>query len=288
MTQTQALKVTKANGERAAFQEERLRNSMLKSGASREDVEKIIKAITAELYDGIPTRKIYSRAFELLASSSKHLAARYNLKNAIMELGPSGFPFERYLGKILESQGYRVQVGQVMAGHCVTHEIDVLADKEDHHFMVECKYHNQPGTVSDVKIPLYVQSRFIDVETQWKKMPGHDLKSHQGWVATNTRFTSEAIKYGNCMGLKLLGWDYPAGGSLKDIIDGSGLYPLTCLISLSSKEKKQLLQNGVVLCLEVCQNPDMLSALGIKEARVQSILAEGRQLCSLVPKPGVA
>ena len=40
--------------------------------------------------------------------------------------------------------------------------------------------------------------------------------------------------------------------SLKEIIDDSGLYPLTCLSSLTQEEKKALLEKGLVLVREIC------------------------------------
>lgn len=271
--------VLKANGERVSFQRDKLLQSLLKSGASIEDAELVVNEVIKKMYSGISTKKIYQMAFSRLKDFSRHLAARYNLKRAIMELGPSGYPFEKYVGAILKRQDYHVQVGQVIAGRCVNHEIDVIAEKDEQHFMIECKFHNQPGIFCDVKIPLYIQSRFKDVESRWKELPGHANKVHQGWVVTNTRFSLDAINYGGCVGLKMLGWDYPQKGSLKFIIDEMGLYPVTCLTSLTGKEKSSLLQDGVVLCVDVCHNEALLKNLKISTARIKTVLQEGQQLC---------
>ena len=62
-----------------------------------------------------------------------------------MELGPSGFPFENFIGHIFRHDGYSTDVGVIMQGNCVTHEVDVLACKDDRCYIVECKYHNQAG-----------------------------------------------------------------------------------------------------------------------------------------------
>lgn len=62
-----------------------------------------------------------------------------------MELGPSGFPFEKFISEILKFQGFAVQVGVIVEGHCVKHEIDVVAEKGEEHFMIECKFHNTQG-----------------------------------------------------------------------------------------------------------------------------------------------
>src|SRR5690606_6702976 len=149
----------------------------------------------------------------------------------------SGYPFEKYVGEILKHEGYKTRVGQIVQGHCVQHEVDVIASKDDQHFMVECKFHSDQVRKCDVKIPLYIHSRFLDVEKAWEQRPGHGHKFHQGWVMTNPRFTTDATQYGTCAGLNLVSWDFPKKGSLRERIDGSGLHPITCLTTLTKKEK---------------------------------------------------
>lgn len=272
--------VTKASGVKAPFLENKLKASLMRSGADNNQINQILSEVSSQLYQGISTRKIYQIAFNLLKSGTKPFAARYQLKRGIMELGPSGYPFEKFVGEILSHQGYSVQVGQIVKGKCVNHEVDVIALADHHHFMIECKYHNQRGTVCDVKIPLYIQSRFKDVEAEWIKIPGHANRTHQGWVVTNTKFTTDAIQYGNCCGLKLLGWDYPVKGGLKDLIDEFGLYPITCLTTLTRAEKQQLLDMKIVLCKEICNNTKLLSDLGMNEIKIGKVTEEGQKLCN--------
>lgn len=279
MNNSKEILVTKASGSIVPFSEEKLSFSLQRAGANEAIIENIINEIKSRLYKGISTKKIYRIAFQILKDRSSHLAAKYNLKRAIMQLGPSGYPFESFVGEILKHQGYAVKVGEIVQGKCVTHEIDVIAEKDRHHFMIECKYHNQPGTVSDVKIPLYIQARFKDVEQSWIKLPGHENKFHQGWVVTNTKFTSDAIKYGTCAGLHLMGWDYPSKNSLKDQIDRYGLYPVTCLISLTKVEKQRLLDAKIVLCKEICNNPNLLVTHGVSTKRLDTVLKEAQTLC---------
>ncbi len=271
--------ITKASGETALFSTEKLRHSLSRSGADEETINKIIHEVQAMLYEGITTKKIYKLAFGLLKKQSRPVAAKYKLKQAIMELGPSGFPFEQFVAALLNHQGYAVKVGEIVKGKCVNHEIDVIAEKENQHFMIECKYHNQLGTISNVKIPLYIQARFKDVEAAWVNIPGHGTKFHQGWVVTNTRFSDDAKQYGACAGLKLIGWDYPFKENLKDMIDSMGLYPITCLTTLKKNEKIDLLDKKVVLCKEICQNPKLLKSVGVSEERIKGILEEGTALC---------
>ena len=118
-------------------------------------IDNILYKIESILYDGITTKQIYQTAFDLLKKDSRSNAGRYNLKRAIMALGPSGFPFEQYIESVFEQQGYKVKVNQFLEGVCVTHEIDVLAENDRHVLLIECKYHNKQGLFSDVKVPLY-------------------------------------------------------------------------------------------------------------------------------------
>jgi hypothetical protein len=85
--------ITRTSGEKSGFSEERLRHSLEHAGADA--VNTIGKEIASKLYDGIETKKIYRMAFKLLRTNSRHTATRYHLKRAIMESGPSGFPFEK-------------------------------------------------------------------------------------------------------------------------------------------------------------------------------------------------
>jgi hypothetical protein len=150
-------------------------------------------------------------------------------------------------------------------------------------FMIECKFHNATGINCDVKIPLYIHSRFKDVEKKWIEVPGNGSTLHQGWVVTNTKFTADAIQYGLCENLHLVGWDFPHNESLRDQIDASGLYPLTCLTTLTKLEKQKLLDKKIVLCQEINTDPSLLSFLFISESRISLIMSEVRSICKGVP-----
>jgi hypothetical protein len=285
MTKNKQILIKKYSGVQEYFNAQQLLHALSKAGANEKLATDILLDVESRLYDGIPTKKIYKMAMAKLKGYSRPMAARFHLKQAIMELGPSGFPFENYIAALLKAQGYAVQVGVTVQGKCVKHEVDVIAVKDNQHFMIECKYHNQQGNISDVKIPLYIHSRFKDVEEQWKQIPGHDMKFHQGWVVTNTRLTVDAVQYGSCADLHLWSWDYPYGRGLKDVIDETGLYPLTCLTTLSAQEKKELLTKHIVMCKELCHNPQLLSQIGIKEDRADRIIREGHELChSIIQK----
>jgi hypothetical protein len=269
--------ITKASGVQDEYSSEKLRHSLAKSGANEATIDNILSEIESTLYDGISTKKIYQAAFNMLKRGNRSHAGRYNLKRAIMALGPSGFPFEKYVAAIFEWQGYKVQTQLFLQGACVTHEIDVLAENDLEFLLIECKYHNSVGIISDVKIPLYIHSRYQDVLKNWSKTSS--TKPLNCCLVTNTKFSSDAITYGNCIGIKLLGWDYPTKKSLSSLIDKSGLYPITCLTTLTNKEKETVLAEDIVLCTSLLQNEALLSKQGIGQSRMTNIIAEIKSLC---------
>ena len=274
-----AINIIKYSGEVEAFNIEKLKRSLRHSKASEQLVTEIAKEIQTQLTERMTTKRIYELAYKMLKRKSKSGSARYKLKKAIMEFGPTGYPFEKFVGKILEYEGFKTEVGVVMQGHCVTHEVDVTALKEKEHYLIECKFHSDQGRKCNVKIPLYIQSRFKDLETQWLKQKDHSLKFHKGWVYTNTRFSTDAIQFGECAGLGLVSWDYPKQDSLKSKIDISRLYPITALPSLSKQDKQKILNNGIVLCREICDNPKLLNTLEISTSKKERILEEADELC---------
>jgi len=273
----QDILITKHSGDLEPFLRQKLLNSLERAGAPKDLAEDIAKVIETKLYDGMTTKEIYQLAFSLLQKAKKSLAARFSLKKAIFQLGPEGYPFEKFVGKILERQGYKVQVGQIVQGKCVNHEVDVIAEKEDKHFLLECKFHNQQGIKSDVKVALYVKARFDDIQAL--SHAEHKTVFHQAWLVTNTKFTQDAVQYAKCAGMNLVGWNYPKKGNLQDLIEKVGLHPLTCLTSLSLAQKRMLLKEGIVLCQEIIENKDLLSKVGIKNAQQNQILNEIKQVC---------
>jgi hypothetical protein len=271
--------VKKYSGEEVAFSREKLDRSLERSGASQEIREQVYNELKEKLYDGITTEQIYRMAFQLLRMKKRSTAARYSLRKGIMELGPSGYPFEQMVGAVIQSMGYEAKVSQIVNGYCVSHELDVLARNGEELFMVECKFYNSQGKNCNVQVPLYIHSRFNDVRKTWEKDPANHGLKFSGWVVTNTRFTSDAIDYGKCAGLNMVSWDYPRGNSLKELVEASGLFPITVLTSLTQKQKDILLQHDVVLCRQLLEKPEAFGRLGLSHNMQQKVLDEAKDLC---------
>lgn len=273
------IEIIKASGEKAKFSLDKLRTSLMRTGADELIIKQILDVVRDELYQGISTKEIYNRAFALLKKKKSYLASKYKLKKAIYELGPTGFPFERFIGAVLKYSGYKMTIGEVVQGHCIGHEIDVIAHKKDETTIIECKYHSEQGLNCNVKVPLYINSRYQDVKKHWNASSKNRTILTEGWVVTNTRFTADAIQYGNCVGLYLLSWDHPKKNGLKDRIDRLGLYPITVSTLLTNREKQFLLSRDVVLCRDLIDDSFFLDHLGISDIRKEKILNEISLLC---------
>lgn len=277
---TDQIFIIKANGTREPFDNAKLEHSLKHAGASSKSVESILSNIKDSIIDDMTTHDIYTRAFELLNKDGVQTSVRYSLKRAIMELGPSGFPFEDFVAEIFKYKGFETLTGQIVKGQYVEHEIDVVAWNDEKLIMVEAKFHNQLGVKSDLKIALYVKERFDDLSEVTFNYGGRERKLDEGWLVTNTKFSTTAIEYGSHQGKRLVmvGWNYPIEGNLHDMILEAKLHPLTCLISLSGFAKKALLQKGVVLCKTLLDNQDMLDEVGLTGEEKQKVLEEIKSL----------
>jgi hypothetical protein len=266
--------VRKASGAEEPFSQKKLENSLRAAGAGETSIAEIIKDINDWIYTGVTTKKIYSRSFQLLKRLKGVASMRYRLKQAMMELGPTGYPFEKFIGQIFEKQGYKVKTGQILEGLCVTHEMDVVATSSDTQQLVECKYGLDQGKYVTIQVPLYVRSRVDDIVRKYEEQKRFQGFRVTGWIVTNTRFSSDSIRYSHCSGLKLLGWDYPEENSLRQIIEKERLYPVTVLTQLTRKEKQQLIDQGVVNCIQLLENLQVLDSIEFSGKKSTALIKE--------------
>lgn len=253
--------IVKANGEHQTFDPEKLRFSLLHSGATAEATEEVVAHLIPDLHNGMSTHDIYRHAFQVLAKLSKPVARSYSLRRAVMQLGPSGFPFEDFIAEVLRAKGLECLTRQTVLGGCVPHEVDVVAWNQKKLIMVEAKFHNELGTKSDLKVVLYIKARFDDLAENVFAYGGENRKVTDSWLITNTKFSSTAIHYAVCKNMTLIGWNYPEQGSLQQMIEEERLHPVTCLTTLTEAQKKILLTGGIVLCSKVKENPEVLRQL---------------------------
>lgn len=269
--------ITKADGSTEFFKVEKLRRSLRRAGASPEEVTEVVNTVSEQLYDGMRTHELYRIAFDLLRKTELPTAARYSLRRALFGLGPTGFPFETFLARLAETEGYKTRTGVMLEGKCASHEIDLAAYSDTHSFIAEAKFHARPGIKTDLQVVMYCYARFLDLKG--KQICAQD---HCGiteyTVITNTKFTSTAESYANCVGLKLLSWDYPRHDNLHDRIQRNRVYPITVLQGLSSSQIATLIERGVILCRDLVEKPHILRHLHVSARKAETLLNEARTL----------
>lgn len=273
--------IVKADGTIEPFDRSKLESSLQRSGAGAAVAKRIGQTIQDSIAPGASTQEIYKRAYTMLKQEARPVAARYSLRRALFEFGPTGHPFENYVAELFKAEGWDVEWRKLIPGKCVVHEVDVYAVRGGEHLAAELKYHNDPQYKTDVKVALYVKARFDDI---WHCEPSEHTTCpiDRGFLITNTKFTGQAIDYAKCAGISLLGWSYPVEGNLYDRILGSGVYPVTALTSLKKAEKRLLVDRGIVTCEQLKQHRETMRQLSIPPERVGAIVAEIEALCAHV------
>ena len=271
--------ITKSDGTGEPFDAQKLVRSMVHAGASADTAKQIARDVERGLWSGISTQEIYSRAFSLLREHKRGIAARYSLKRAVMEFGPSGFPFEMYISELFRAEGFKTEVDQIVQGACVEHEVDVVIHKKEETVYAEAKFHNTIGFKTDLKTVLYIQARIFDLREAQKAKKRDERMRISGLVVTNTKFTDKALEYAQCQGLEVLGWDNPAGATLHERIEKNRLYPITALTTLNPREKMALLSKKIVLCRDIPDRGPVLREVGLTGRRAEEAFKEAGSLC---------
>lgn len=280
--------VTKASGEQEEFNPEKLKQTCLRAGAPEWLAEKVVKEAEKKIFEGIQTKQILKIALSILDREMPHVAAKYDLKGAIMRLGPAGYEFESLIGELLREYGYRTKVHNNVRGYCIEHEVDVVAERAAggsmETGMIECKYHNASGIFSGVKDVLYTYARFLDLQ-EGARLSG--IKFTDCWLVSNTKFSSDVVKYAGCKNIVLIGWKYPekenGNGipSLKKMLDEKKLYPITALRSIDKASQEKLAAAGLMFCKDLIRNKtEKLEQLGLNRRKLKELTAEAERLCN--------
>lgn len=268
------IRIVKASGQTENFSEEKLLRSIQRAGVPEKLQGEAVEHIREKLYQDMPTSEIYRHILEYLGKSPyPHSGSRYSLKQAIMDLGPTGFPFESFIASILNRHGYKTETDVILPGLCVSHEVDVLAEKDNQKIMIECKFHNRIGSRTDIKVALYVMARYQDLTVGWINRDNAS-KLTEVWLVTNTKCTTDAITYAQCMGIKIVSWGYPEKGNLQEMIEKEKLHPVTVLTTLNNFQKHLLLNNHLVLCQDLADNNLAFDLLKLSTEDVKKLKEE--------------
>lgn len=284
--------ITKASGELEKYDPKKIKRTCLRAGASPELANKIVLQVNKRVRKGMSTKDILNITLSLLRKHIPDVALRYDLKGALLRLGPAGFSFEYLFAGILKEYGYSAIVHKIAKGACIEHEVDIVATKpiKAHpglqqpplkHYMIECKYHNSPGIYTGVKDILYTYARFLDLQDGWKRK--RCQKFDQAWLASNTKFSTDTIKYANCKKIRLLGWRYPTGNSLEVMIEKKRLYPITMLRKLDLASQKKMANAGLMLCKDLIKKDikKLNQVTKIPKSKLSTLREEAKRICSI-------
>lgn len=275
------MQIIKASGEREEFDPGKVVSSLVSAGVPRERALGIAQDVERKLKPGATTKDIYRLAFRMVRKEGAGAAARYNLKKGIMDLGPAGFLFEQYAASLLREAGFEAETNLMMQGECISHEIDIVARQQKHHFLLEAKYRNARGMKIDSEVVMYAHARFLDLAPALEAREG-GAASHRMWVITNTKFTSQAVAYASCKGVRLTGWNFPRGEGLERMVERTGLYPITALPSVSGAKrlKEQFASAKIATVREAASlsGKALAKRAGLQTGQAARILREAEDL----------
>jgi hypothetical protein len=282
-----ALDIIKASGKTEKFNPQKLIRSLMRSGASGEVAQEIAGKVEKQITPSAHTKHIYRLAKKYLKQYNRVTDMRYSIKRALYALGPSGYPFEKYFARILKAYGYSVEINQFMQGYCVRHEVDILAGKGNERYIIECKYHSNGGIPTDVKEALYIHSRYADIKKAYELDQANRSLTYYGWLATNTRCTTDAIQYAECVGLKIISWKYPKNSSLETMIEEKRLYPITILSTIKKDSVETLFRNGIILAQDIALTDadTFIEKSGLNTKTALSLKTLADELCPRLKPP---
>lgn len=291
--------IIKASGQKVKFNPNKVKKTCLRAGANRDLAEKIVQTVNQRVYNGMGTEELLELILSLLRKQDPLVAGRYNLKKAMLDLGPTGFIFEEFVLRLLKLYDFQAWFPPLLNGACVQHEVDIIAksppltkknkkcfdqDKDDYGsnkvFMIECKYHHSAGMRSGLKDTLYVWARFLDLRDAWKQ--GRGQKFDYPWLISNTKFSETAIQYAQCKKMRLLGWRFPQNSGLEKLIEKKSLYPITILSSLDFSTKEKLFSQKIILCQDLLSlgKEALKRKVMISENKAENLINEARIMVS--------
>lgn len=248
------MKIRKSSGRLEEFKKAKYLKSVKDAGVSKAIAEEILSEVEKSIKQNTTTDQISKKTAKVLSKHNMKAATNYNLRRGLSMLGPAGFMFEHYISELLRAEGFKNRRNVYIKGKCVSHEIDVVASDKSGVYFLEIKYHNKHFIKTHVDVAMYAYARLLDIVPDKDMREGKiDGKRRQMWVITNTKFTRNAIQYGECMDMKMLAWNYPKTFGLKDIITSYNLYPVTSIPQITQGMFERLAEKHILLTRDLCK-----------------------------------
>jgi len=273
------MKVIKSDGKVVEFDESKVRQSILRVGIDKHGVDDVLEKVKSRIKENMTTKEIFAIVYQELDRKDTCFACRYNLRDALLRLGPAGYKFEKYVASILCAYKYDAyNPEKELQGSCVGHEVDVVAERDGRRMFIEAKFRNDFKDYVNLKDTMATWSRFLDLVdgAAVGKCPHFD----ECWIVTNAAFSDRAKKFGMCKGIHMIGWNFPESAPFSQMVDNSALYPVTVIDHLRNNEIEALSRNDIMLCRELTEHdPDELTQkLGSDEVRAEQLI----ELCAKI------
>jgi len=257
--------IYKADGRKVQFNENKILSTCIRAGASEKTAKRILKKVKSKVYRNTTSYDVYKKVLNVISQEKdlKALHQRYQLKNAIMRMGPAGFAFENYVASLLEYYDFQATgIRSKIKGKCATHEIDIIGMKGDSKFLIECKYHSKHGVYTGLKESLYTHARFLDMQPRFSGEI----------IFCNTKVSNHAKKYAKCTRQQIFSWRYPVKNSLEKIIEKYNLYPIT-ILNLSQNELRIFSESNMMIAKDLLRYDDTKIArmTGISKKRIKNM-----------------
>jgi len=154
--------------------------------------------------------------------------------------------FELYIQALLANSGYVVEPNLILRGKCGEHEVDAIARKDGVTYFVEIKHHCSYHALTGLDESRIAQAILEDANDGYM-LGVSNLKVDRAMIVTNTRYSDHAIQYGSCKNILQIGWSSPHTLGIRDMVENSTLYPLTCLRGIKYETRMRLVKSGIVL-----------------------------------------
>ncbi|RMD51369.1 hypothetical protein D6827_02370 [Candidatus Parcubacteria bacterium] len=278
------IKIKKSSGEIVNFDIHKVERSIRRAGITGSQVKFISKQVANQVREGMTTKEIYRIVKNELKKVNVGSVYRYDLKNALLRLGPAGYKFEKYVASILKAYRYDAYNPEYdLQGACVGHEVDVIAERDGRRIFIEAKFRNDFFDFVNLKDTMATWTRFLDL------VDGASLGKcehfDECWIITNARFSDRAEKLGVCKGIHLVGWNFPKEASFGHMVDNALLYPLTIINDLTDNELDILASKDIMLCKEVLEYEavDLAEILGADLQRAEWLIETAKKITTKTP-----
>lgn len=243
--------VVKADGTKQLFSREKVVNTCIRMGASREIADEVAEKVELRAYDGIETGKILMMIFQLLSQYRSAVRHVISLRESLSLLEPKP-DFERFIQNLLSEHGYDVTPNQIVRGRCVEHEVDAVARKNGETLIVEVKHHFNFHARTGLDESRIIWAVLEDVNEGYE-LGLNTRKIDRSMIVTNTKFSEEAKTYGKCKGIYQIGWSFPPYRGLEHLIEEKKLYPITYLKGLKTGDRERLASSGIILLKQLLE-----------------------------------